>query len=268
MRVLTKNNYVSLLILLIFASFIVMGYSTGIAGVTKKNTSNPGCTCHSQNPNASVLVTIGGPSSLAPGATGTYTVTVSGGPLAAAGFNAAASGGTISVNAIDPGVRIINGEATHNTPKPPTSGKSVFTFNYKAPATAGDVTIFANGNSVDLSTDNSGDSWNFATNKTVAISTTGVGNEEQKSISFSLAQNYPNPFNPGTIINYRMSKTGKVLLSVFDLSGREVAVLVNEEKAAGEHIVSFNASALASGIYYYKLESGNISVVKKMILEK
>ncbi|HMS32748.1 MAG TPA: T9SS type A sorting domain-containing protein [Ignavibacteria bacterium] len=85
---------------------------------------------------------------------------------------------------------------------------------------------------------------------------------------FSLSQNYPNPFNPSTTINFDMPKGGFVSLKVYNTSGIEVATLVNETRSAGYHSVSFNASALSSGVYYYRLESNGISKTMKMALIK
>jgi hypothetical protein len=88
------------------------------------------------------------------------------------------------------------------------------------------------------------------------------------TISFSLEQNYPNPFNPTTIIQYQISAPGKVILKVYDLTGKEVADLVNENQDAGNHSVEFNASALASGVYMYRLFTNNFSAAKKLLLLK
>jgi len=85
---------------------------------------------------------------------------------------------------------------------------------------------------------------------------------------YSLAQNYPNPFNPSTTIKFSVPKTTNVALKVYDVLGKEVAVLVNEVKQAGFHTVDFDASHLASGIYFYKIEAGDFNSVKKMILVK
>jgi hypothetical protein len=86
--------------------------------------------------------------------------------------------------------------------------------------------------------------------------------------AFSLRQNYPNPFNPSTTINFDMPKDGFVTLKVYNTSGKEVASLVNETRAAGYHTVSFNAANLSSGVYYYRLESEGVSKVMKMALIK
>lgn len=86
--------------------------------------------------------------------------------------------------------------------------------------------------------------------------------------AFSLEQNYPNPFNPTTIINYSVAKAGIVKLSVYDITGSKVATIVNENKSVGNYSVQFSGSNLASGIYLYRLESGNYSASKKFILMK
>lgn len=85
---------------------------------------------------------------------------------------------------------------------------------------------------------------------------------------FSLAQNYPNPFNPATNIGFRIADFGFVSLKVYDLLGREVATLVNEEKPAGSYEVTFDASQLSSGVYLYRLNSGSFIETKKMTILK
>lgn len=83
-----------------------------------------------------------------------------------------------------------------------------------------------------------------------------------------LEQNYPNPFNPSTSINFEIPVSSFVKLRVYDLTGREVATLINKEMQSGIHSVSFNASNLSTGVYYYKLETGSYSEIKKMTLIK
>jgi hypothetical protein len=85
---------------------------------------------------------------------------------------------------------------------------------------------------------------------------------------FELLQNYPNPFNPSTTINFSILKNEFVNLKVFDVMGNEVAELVNEEKSAGLHSIEFDASGFASGTYFYKLQAGGRTEVKKMLLLK
>jgi len=85
---------------------------------------------------------------------------------------------------------------------------------------------------------------------------------------YNLEQNYPNPFNPNTTIQYALSTKQKVSLKVFDLLGREVALLVNEEKEPGTYSVKFDASELASGTYIYRINAGSFSVSRKLMLLK
>jgi len=85
---------------------------------------------------------------------------------------------------------------------------------------------------------------------------------------FHLSQNYPNPFNPGTTIKYELPRSSVVKLSVFDMLGREVAVLVNERKNAGLHEVRFNASGLATGAYFYRLQADGFVQSKKLLVLK
>jgi len=106
----------------------------------------------------------------------------------------------------------------------------------------------------------------------VAKTVTGGVNVRQISSAipdnFSLSQNYPNPFNPNTVISYRLSVAGNVSLKVFDLLGKEVAVLVNEKQSAGSYAVDFNSTEynLTSGIYFYTLSAGEFKETKKMVL--
>ena len=94
--------------------------------------------------------------------------------------------------------------------------------------------------------------------------------DETKSIPnyFTLLQNYPNPFNPMTKIIYSIPQIDFVTLKVYDILGREIAVLVNEEKPAGKYEVEFDGSSLASGIYFYRIQAGSFVDTKKMILMK
>jgi len=83
---------------------------------------------------------------------------------------------------------------------------------------------------------------------------------------YSLSQNYPNPFNPSTTIKYELPKTSMVRLSVYDILGREVSVLVNERKNAGAYEVKCDAASLSSGVYLYRLQAGEFTQTKRMLL--
>ncbi len=85
---------------------------------------------------------------------------------------------------------------------------------------------------------------------------------------YSLDQNFPNPFNPSTKIAYSIKEEGLVTLKVYDILGKEIATLVNESKPAGYYEAEFNALQLPSGMYIYKIQSGQFSDVKKMLLTK
>lgn len=85
---------------------------------------------------------------------------------------------------------------------------------------------------------------------------------------FSLEQNFPNPFNPSTLIKYNIPEMSNVELKVFDITGQEVAALVNELQEAGQHTVMFDAASLSSGVYFYKIKAGNYTAQKKMLLIK
>ena len=101
-----------------------------------------------------------------------------------------------------------------------------------------------------------------------------LGNEVNIGVpeKFDLSQNYPNPFNPSTKINYDLPSDGNVSIKLFDISGKEVALLVNEVKTAGYHTVELNASNLSSGVYFYRISvdanGNNFIATKRMMLLK
>lgn len=113
----------------------------------------------------------------------------------------------------------------------------------------------------------------FDPNNDIVLKTASlvVGIDENISATpekFELRQNYPNPFNPVTNIEYDIPKNSNVKITVFDNAGKEVSVIVNEFKQAGRYTSSFSASNLASGVYFYKIQAGDFTAVKKMTLIK
>jgi hypothetical protein len=94
-----------------------------------------------------------------------------------------------------------------------------------------------------------------------AVASKGYGDNPR---TFVLEQNYPNPFNPETNITYRLANSGQVRLSVYNLLGVEVAVLVDEFQSAGNYSIRFNAASLQSGVYLYKIKIGNQTLTRKM----
>jgi hypothetical protein len=108
------------------------------------------------------------------------------------------------------------------------------------------------------------DNWHF---RTVIGEKSGIEDVTVPTVT-KLEQNYPNPFNPATTINFNLAKDSKVSLVVYDVMGREVANLVNGEMAKGSHKVSFDASSLVSGVYYYNLKAAGVNQTRKMMLIK
>jgi hypothetical protein len=104
---------------------------------------------------------------------------------------------------------------------------------------------------------------------TMTVTTAGIDpGEEVTPLEYSLGQNYPNPFNPTTAIPYMLRETGVVNLTVYNVLGQKVATLVQGRQEAGVHRALLDASSMASGIYFYRLEAGHFNAVRKMVLIK
>ena len=103
-----------------------------------------------------------------------------------------------------------------------------------------------------------------------SITLVRVEKDNDLPLEFGINQNYPNPFNPSTIISYQLAEHSKVILRVYNILGDEVAILVDQDQEAGNYEVEFQSTVgslqLASGIYFYKLNAGNYTETKKMIL--
>jgi hypothetical protein len=100
------------------------------------------------------------------------------------------------------------------------------------------------------------------------MSTTGIQNTNEIPSGFSLSQNYPNPFNPVTNIKFSIPQSSVVSLIIYDVAGKEVAKLIDQNMNAGNYSYDFNASNLSSGVYFYRINAGSFTDVKKMILVK
>lgn len=105
--------------------------------------------------------------------------------------------------------------------------------------------------------------WTFTTG-----TSSDVADQQTFPTEFSLLQNYPNPFNPTTTISYQLPTAANVSLKIFDVLGKEVAALINETKESGTHEITFDATNLVSGIYFYQMRAGNFSETKKLMLMK
>ncbi len=115
---------------------------------------------------------------------------------------------------------------------------------------------------------NSGDALVVGFGIDVVPLTGGIGKITEVPQYYQLEQNYPNPFNPTTRINFSIQETGFVTLKVFDLLGKEVAILVNENKSPGYYSLEFDASNLSGGVYFYTIQVNGFSDTKKMLLVK
>jgi hypothetical protein len=96
----------------------------------------------------------------------------------------------------------------------------------------------------------------------------GVGNDHFSPWSFRLQQNFPNPFNPTTTILFQIPSAQRTTLKIFDILGREITTLVDTELTAGDHVVTWDSAIVATGVYFYRLQSGNFVGTKKMIVAK
>ena len=188
--------------------------------------------------------------------------------LGRGGTNIATSAGTLVEGDL---LRLESGELTHNAPVDAAENKVVFNFKYTAPAEAGDITLYAAGLSADGGGNSLGDMWNHAPQKQITITdpVTAVNDIPQEMPnSFALEQNYPNPFNPETVIPFSLNKRSFITIKIYDLLGQEIATLLEGYRDAGHHTIAFNAVSLKSGTYIYRLNTGTVSLTKKMTVLK
>lgn len=264
------------------------GLEQGIFNTTKKYVADTnyiyGCFCHGKLPQAQTVVTILGPSVMGPGDSAVFSLVITSNDTAfhGGGTNIATHYGDLFVLAGDTNLRRGRGkdtvmfpgyELTHTHPVPEQNDTVLFSFTYKAPMLDGVYdTIFGNGNAVNLDGTNFDfDKWNYADNKIIHVTTTSISNNNGIANEFRLEQNYPNPFNPTTNISFSIARASNLSLSVYDLSGKVVAQLIdNKFYSNGNYSVNFEASQynLNSGVYFYKLSAGDFSIVKKMVLIK
>lgn len=134
------------------------------------------------------------------------------------------------------------------------------------------VQEYSNSEIYDLVIDKRNNKWMILKNKGVSVyNENGIVNvdiDNAPPLTHKLYQNYPNPFNPSTMISYSIPKSQNVQIIVYDLLGREIQTLLNKYQTAGTYEILFDGTLLPSGIYFYKITSGNFSETKKMILIK
>jgi polyhydroxybutyrate depolymerase len=164
-----------------------------------------------------------------------------------------------------------------------TDNSTIIGYSYKSPKNISQVKLlkvfngghewpggpaYSGSGVINRDIDANSEIWNFCKQFTLPNTLDDVSTEIISPTKFFLEQNYPNPFNPITTIRYSLPSTANVKLDVYDLLGREIATLVNEEQSAGWKEVQWNASGVSSGIYFYKLTAGSFIDVKKMMVMK
>ncbi len=252
------------LILILLASSLVVSNPNGMSGRTKK-TMSAGCSsCH--NFGTGINGIIEGPDSVEAGQTAIFTITINFPGSANGGVDIAAKYGTLAPGASSSFLKLLNGELTHKNPIQFTTTISL-DFNYTAPVITGTDTLYAN---IDR---NYPGVWNYVDNRGIKIySSIGIVGGETPADYF-LSQNFPNPFNPRTGISFGLKNPGLVRITIYDITGKEIAVPLNSKMHSGVHSIEFHGDDLNSGLYFYSIDvkSGGLTVyrdTKKMILIK
>ena len=264
----TKHSLLSAFLAALFLLFMtyISTYPNpnGISGRTKKSMSSGCSSCHIFG--TGITGIFEGPDSVLTGQTATYILTLSFPGSANGGVDIASRFGALAPGASSALLKILNGELTHKNPVVFTTSVSL-PFNYTAPSAPGTDTLYA---TIDR---NYTGTWNFVENKSIRIyNSIGIVNNETP-VSFYMSQNFPNPFNSLTRINFGLTKRSRVNIAAFNALGRKVSVLTDSEMNNGNYFVLFDASELASGIYFYKIEIKDIKgsvirEVKKMTVLK
>ncbi len=272
MKLNYRKIFISLVVLFtvgIFA-YSFAWFPHGYTGTTRKDQVNLGCVCHGDTATPSVNVQIIGPDSVPVGTTVIYRLKISGGPHVRGGLNVASQFGRLDT--LETGTRLdtSNYEITHSVPKFFTNDTVSWQFKYKAPNSVMYDTLFATANSTNNDTTSSYDNWNWSPNKLIRVYVPiGIINISTVAKEYSLSQNYPNPFNPVTQIVFSVAKASDIKIRIYDITGNEVALPVNERLSAGEYKLDFNGTNLASGTYFYSLiADGKVVSTKKMLLVK
>lgn len=258
MRSMSRNLSTAIIFIVFVFSATTLAYPGGVTGRTKK-TSTTGCSCHTNN--SAITGTITGPDTVTTGTSATYTITVS-----RSGYSGAHGGVDISTRlgvlaVLDNRLKLQSAELTQQAALTFASGTVSVTFTYTAPSTAGTDTLW---NTVAAGYSNG---WNWGTEKRIIVRAPLGVTENQTPVQFVLQQNYPNPFNPSTTITFELPKTSEVSLMIYDTEGK-IAGEMTGTFTQGTHDFIWNASEMASGIYYYILKANEFASTKKMILIK
>lgn len=234
-------------------------YPNGIAGRTRKSTLLGCGSCHIFG--TTVTGSWNVQDTVVAGQTYTFSLVITKTSSGKLGLDIAAKSGVLALAPSSQYVKLLSGEIVQS------SGINLTTvtinFNYTAPSSPGVDTLFA---TVDAGYSGK---WNWAPDKGLIVTSfSGIINKNLNAESYSLSQNYPNPFNPSTRIDFSIKKSGFTSLTIYDLTGKKVADLINENMNAGAYSFDFNAIGLSSGVYIYTLKSGDFNQSKKFILIK
>ncbi|HRA98821.1 MAG TPA: T9SS type A sorting domain-containing protein [Ignavibacteria bacterium] len=252
-------------VIILTNSILVYTYEDGITGRTKKTSAN-GCSCHSMNTN--ITGVFSGPDTVSAGETVVYSFTINrSGSGAGGGADISTRLGALGVGPGASYLRIQNGELTHQSPLNLSGGSFTGQFNYTAPSSPGTDTLWIS------SAVGYQNGWNWGTEKRIVVKNLVGINNLNNPVYYKLYQNFPNPFNPSTNIRFEIPKSEFVSLKIFDITGKEISSLVNENLQAGVYNIRFDLNnsiyhQLTSGIYYYILKTENFTETKKMMLVK
>ncbi len=229
-----------------------------------------GCVCHTIDQDTTVLTRVEGPKTLRPGETAMYRVWVSRGPALGGGFNVASRFGSLAT--VDSTVLWLDNELTQKFPLAMQPGDTAihWDFYYTAPVNKLRDTIY----SVGLSTNhdyipNEFDLWAYGPKFVVEIARNATSvDDDMIPTELAIQGNYPNPFNPSTTIVWVTPEQAETKITLFDAAGREVGVYEVGVSSTGRNEFTLNASSLASGLYFYRIESGVYTAVNKLTLLK
>ncbi|MCW8816999.1 MAG: T9SS type A sorting domain-containing protein [Ignavibacteriaceae bacterium] len=275
-----KFNFFLAFLFLAFVSAVIIANIDGIDLIGCTELNGRGCVCHTLDRDFSVSVWVEGPETLYVGQTGYFQCFMSGGPAEAGGYNVAGRfGEMVLLDSFSYQNQYALNELTQafSLPFPSPQDTIYWDFGYTASDSSAEWdTIYSCGLSIVWdSIPDPNDRWNFGPKFPIRI--LHVSNTQESPVTpdnFNLYQNFPNPFNPTTKIQFTIPSITlrhaqsdvPVTLKVYDVLGNEVTTLVDEEKVSGSYQVDFNGTGLTSGIYFYRIEAGNYSETKKMVL--
>lgn len=252
--------WVTLIFFMLSVTTTLYSYPGGITGRTLKNTTNGCSTCHTFG--TGVTGSLTGPDTVVAGQTVQFSLVITKTVSGKLGCDIAAQNGTLAIASGNTYLQLLNGELTHQSAINLTT--VTLPFNYTAPLTPGRDTLYA---TVDAG---HAGNWNWAPNKKIVIkSATGIS-PNSMAVNWYLKQNFPNPFNPVTKISYGVLNPSNVKITVYDIAGELVTVLINHYHNAGHYELEFDAEKydLSSGVYFYVIEAGEFYNVKRMMLVK